>query len=382
LGKDEPLQQLQTAVINAVAQLVLAQHNMQTGLFFWGRSLLSEDQVKELRAKLDETKTFLESLQAYTTVGKLKNFRYSASDVTAQRSGLELLADVKALGELAVDLGSTASYLFSAETVLPSDHEWSAKVRSAKGEFFAEISAAKLNRTTIDALSTKLRRLLADLKKEYLPIYFAMHAKARLGVNDDRRKAKLMSDARRKNLQDLSTIDLMPRQNLLDFQNRLAGLKSCFTLTAQELEAAPFCPHCSFKPGAELPNAPTATILDALDDELDKLIANWTEVLLANLKDPTTKAALSLLKPESRQLVDSFVKKGTLPNDLSRDFIQALQEVLSGLTKVSVKVAELRDALLPGGSPASPSEMRKRFEEYLEGLTKGKEPGKVRIVLE
>jgi hypothetical protein len=26
--------------------------------------------------------------------------------------------------------------------------------------------------------------------------------------------------------------------------------------------------------------------------------------------------------------------------------------------------------------------MRKRFEEYLDGLTKGKEPGKVRIVLE
>ena len=30
----------------------------------------------------------------------------------------------------------------------------------------------------------------------------------------------------------------------------------------------------------------------------------------------------------------------------------------------------------------TPAEMRKRFEEYLDGLTKGKEPGKVRIVLE
>ena len=28
------------------------------------------------------------------------------------------------------------------------------------------------------------------------------------------------------------------------------------------------------------------------------------------------------------------------------------------------------------------AEMRKRFEEYLDGLTKGKEPGKVWIVLE
>ncbi len=45
-------------------------------------------------------------------------------------------------------------------------------------------------------------------------------------------------------------------------------------------------------------------------------------------------------------------------------------------------MTQLRDALLTGGSPATPAEMRKRFEEYLEKLTKGKEPGKVRIVLE
>jgi hypothetical protein len=37
---------------------------------------------------------------------------------------------------------------------------------------------------------------------------------------------------------------------------------------------------------------------------------------------------------------------------------------------------------MAGGSPAAPAEMKKRFEEYLDGLTKGKEPGKVRIVLE
>jgi hypothetical protein len=59
-----------------------------------------------------------------------------------------------------------------------------------------------------------------------------------------------------------------------------------------------------------------------------------------------------------------------------------LQEVLSGLAKVSVKIGDLRDALLAGGSPATLGEMRKRFEEYLDGLTKGKEPAKVRIVLE
>jgi hypothetical protein len=174
----------------------------------------------------------------------------------------------------------------------------------------------------------------------------------------------------------------MPRQHLTDFQNRLAGLRSCFALTEQELDSSPICPHCSFKPAVEPATVTAATVLNSLDGELDKLVENWTQTLLSNLEDPTTKGNLDLLKPAPYKLVDGFIKKRTLPDDLDQDFIHAMQEVLSGLTKVSVKTEELRNALLSGGSPATPAEMKKRFEDYLDQLTKGKEPGKVRIVLE
>jgi len=379
-GKDEPVQELQKAVTNAVERLVLVQQSMQTGLFFWGRSLLAEDEAQKLRVKLDGTKTFLESLQAYTTTGKLKNFRYGASEVTAHRDGLNSLAEIKSLEELVVDLGSTASYLSTAEAVLPTGHEWIDKMKTARDEVLAQIGDPA--KRSAAAFRQQAQRRLGDLKKAYLLGYLSMHAKARLGVNEDKRKAQLMGDERLKKLQKLSTIDLMPRQHLSDFQNRLAGLRSCFVLTEQELEASPVCPHCNFKPGAEAPTAPAAAMLDALDGELDTLVENWTKTLLANLEDPTTKGNLTLLKPEPRKLVDGYIKKRTLPDDINQNFIHALQEVLSGLTKVSVKIGDLRDALLAGGSPATPAEIRKRFEEYLDGLTKGKEPGKVRVVLE
>ncbi len=379
-GKDEPVQELQNAVTTVVKQLVLVQQSLQNGLFFWGRSLLAEDEVKKLRAKLDETKTFLESLQAYTTTGKLKNFRYDASTVTVHRDGINSLAQIKSLEELVVDIGSTASYLSTAETALPTGHEWIDKMKKARNEILAQIDdPAKRSAVTFRQQN---QRKLGDLKKAYLLAYLSMHTKARLSLNEDKRKTQLVGDERLKNLQKLSTIELMPRQHLLDFQNRLAGLKSCFALTEQEVEAAPVCPHCNFKPGAEQPAASAATMLGALDGELDKLVENWTQTLLANLEDPTTKGNLSLLKPGPLKLVDGFIKKRTLPDELDQDFLQALQEVLSGLTKVSVKIANLREALLTGGSPATPAELRKRFEEYLEQLTKGKEPGKVRIVLE
>jgi len=379
-GKDEPVQELQAKVTKYVEEIVRTQQALKNGLHFWGQRLYDDSVLSTHHSLLERLKAFLESLQAFNSTGKLKNFRYDASEVSAQRSGLESLAEIKSLEELVVDLGSTASYISTAEAVLLTDHEWIDKVKAARDEILAQIGDPA--KRSAAAFRQQTQRKLGELKKSYVQAYLTMHAKARLGVNEDKRKVQLMGDKRLKDLQKLSTIDLMPRQHLSDFQNRLAGLKSCFALTDQELEASPVCPHCNFKPGSEPPAAPAATMLDALDGELDKLVENWTQTLLANLEDPTTKGNLSLLKPEARMLVDVFLKDRKLPEDLTPDFIHALQEVLSGLTKVSVKIADLRDALLSGGSPATPAEMRKRFEEYLDGLTKGKEPGKVRIVLE
>lgn len=52
--------------------------------------------------------------------------------------------------------------------------------------------------------------------------------------------------------------------------------------------------------------------------------------------------------------------------------------MLSGLPKVVVTA----DRLVDGGSPATTTELKTRFDEYLSTLTRGKDPGKVRIVLE
>ncbi len=50
--------------------------------------------------------------------------------------------------------------------------------------------------------------------------------------------------------------------------------------------------------------------------------------------------------------------------------------------QVAVKAETLKDALVAGGSPATQAEMRQRFETHLSGLVKGKDPGKVRLVVE
>ncbi|MDG6998066.1 MAG: ATP-binding protein [Nitrososphaerota archaeon] len=380
-GKDDPVQKLQKTTTSFYKEhLMPVQQSLQTGLLFWGHNLLADVEVQRLNAKLDATKIFLESLEVYTTPGKLKNFRYEASEVMSYRDGLNAIKEVESLEELVVGLGPTASYISIAESVLPPEHAWIEKMKAVRDDVLAQ-SRDPAKRSDA-AFQQQTQRKLDDLKKDYIRAYISMHAKLRLGVDHDKRKAQIIADERLKNLQRLSTIDLMPRQHLSDFQHRLVGLKSCFSLTEQELAASPVCPHCNFKPVLESSLSSAAMMLDSLDVELDKFVENWTQTLLTNLEDPATKDNMSLLKPDPRKLVDFFIKTRKLPNEIDQDFIHALQEVLSGLTKVSVKIADLRDALLSGGSPTTPAEMEKRFDEYLNQLTKGKEPGKVRIVLE
>jgi len=95
---------------------------------------------------------------------------------------------------------------------------------------------------------------------------------------------------------------------------------------------------------------------------------------------PDIKAVIDCSQVLESRIQQAFTRPAYRP--MAIRLIHALGEVLSGLQKVPVKIADLRAALLSGGSPVTPAEMKKRFEEYLDELTKGKEPGKVRIVLE
>ena len=378
-GKDEPIQALQTAIAQFTERVAVALQAAQGGIPVWGRNLIDSEEASGLSSSLERAKTFLESLQAYTSPGRLKNFRHDVGEVTGHAAGLESLAEVEALKELAIDLAPATAFLSAAEAALPPSHEWVGQLKEARSEILATLSRPDRRD---GAFRRRSLQRLGDLKKRFVDVYLNLHTRARLGVNDDRRKTALMRDERLARLRALSAIDLMPVRQMTDLLERLAELESCFNLTREEVEASPICPHCEFRPAREPTMPPAGQVLAQLDAGLDRLLADWTRSLLVNLDDPTTRENLSLLQPERATRVNTFVAKGELPDSLEPGFVEALQEVLSGLVKVVVTSENLKAALLAGGSPASPAEMKARFEGYLDGLAKGEEPAKVRVVLE
>lgn len=379
-GSEEPVQQLQDAVTKLVKRIVTTGQTIREGLSFWGQDLLASTDLANQTNALDQAKQFFESLQAYTSPGKLKNFKYGASDVLAHQPVLKTLDDLDALRGFIVNHGATAAWLSTAEAVLPTDHDWVKQIKTSRSAVLESLKQSDLSQ--LASQSQTIGAKLGKLNKEYGIAYISLHTKARLGASDDKRKANLLNDARLQTLLKLAGIDLMPRQQLTDFQNRLAGLKSCIALTEKDLDATPICPHCGFRPSVESGTAVGSQLLQQMDEQLDTLIEQWTKTLLNNLDDPMTQSNVrELLQASDRAVIQTFIESRELPEPVDANFVQILKTVLAGLQKVTVTKSDLIRVVTDLG-PSTPEEIKKALSSYIDSLTKGKDPSKVRIVLE
>jgi hypothetical protein len=380
-NRDEGVTQIQQRVAELLGKVVASQTRIPD-LVFWGRPVLSEQEQMDWKDRLSSLKTFLESLQPFNTSGKLKNFPHDSAAVLGQRPAIGLSREVDDLGGLLHQTGALTSYLGKAEALLDASHPWQDAVRAARADLTARIASRK--QRSEPEFKRHLTQTLGELKTEYQDAYLAAHQRARLGANDDKRKASLTKDARLAQLQKLAGIEMMPTQQLRDFEDRLFVLKTCFQLGRTDLEADPLCAYCGFRPTEEPTGpAPAKQVLGNLDEVLDSLLRGWADTLLANLEDPTVSGNIDLVSDAaSKSELKAFPKSRQLPDPVSPGFVRALQEVLSGLEKVIIRAEGLQNALSDGGVPCTLPDLRERFDRYVSTLTKGKDASKVRVVIE
>jgi hypothetical protein len=280
--------------------------------------------------------------------------------------------------EFVNDVGTAAAYLSQAELVLPAEHPWIAQAQSVRNSISEQLTT---DRTAQKA--SEYKQQITKLKKDYFTAYVALHTKARLGVSEEKSKAKLQKDNRLVALRALASIAGMHTSQLTNFEEKLNGLKSCATLLDADLQASPYCPHCGFNPRNEQKELiPAANILRELDDELENLLNAWQQTLLDNLSDPILAEDLKLLSASARNLIQAFLKAKKLPDPVTPEFVAAVQEALSGLEGITLTGAEIRIALLSGGSPVKAEELRKRFDSFVAERCKGKDPNKLRFVVD
>lgn len=378
-GNDGSIAALQDRIVDKVKRLVTTLHNLRDRLPFWGGNVLTEAEADQYKKQLSDTKAFLESLQAFNSTGKLKNFTKGADEVREYQTGLHRLFGIEVLQSLIGELTPLADYISKAEAVLPVDQEWHEQVKAAKADILQQLGNAA-ERSKPSFKSQTLARL-TELKNNYIVIYSGLYAKARLNISEDKRKAKLLNDSRLIDLQALSTIDILPTGQLNNFRNKLAGLKTASALTEKDLLANPMPNSSDFRPINEDLSVSASVKLNNLEDQLDQMMDAWANTLLENLDDPTTKDSLNLLSASDRPPIDSFIKSKKLPQPVQDDFVKALRQVLQGLVPIEVSKDEIHQALFVQGSASTVDQLKQRLDQYLAVKCKGQDISKVRIVL-
>ena len=378
-NKDGSIASLQDRIAVKVNKLVTTLHSLRDRLPFWGGSILTEAESEQYKNKLTDTKNFLESLQAYNTTGKLKNFRYSAEQIREQEEGLTQLENIEKLKNLVTELSPLAAYLSKAEAVLPMEHEWNEQVKAARADTLQQLdNESERSKSNFRSNATKR---LNDLKNEYIRIYAGLYAKARLTLSEDKRKAELLRDKRLEQLQALSTIDILPSGQLNDYRNQLASLKAAGSLSEKDLLVDPVPNNSDFRPINEDLSVSASTRLDNLEDQLEQMVNSWTETLLDNLDDPITKDSLGLLNGQDKSMINDFISDKKLPTPVENDFIKALRQVLQGLVPIEISKDEIQQALFAQGSASTVEQIKQRLDQYLSDKCKGQDVNKVRIVL-
>lgn len=375
----EAVQQLHKVINERVEKLVKANQQLASGIPFWGQNLFTDAEVEKFSALLLKAKEFLESLQAYNTPGKLKNFKYDADDIKGYATTFARLKEVEQLQAYCAELAQFTQYLSAAEAILPESHSWVAESKQKRTELLTEIR--KPAQRESEAFKADALKQLKKLKAGYIKVYLDLYRKARLSLTQDKDKKDLLQDYRLKHLRRLATVTSINSVQLTEFDSQVGKLRTGTVLTDKDLENDPKSPD-GFWPGMEDTSVSAETRLTGLKTELEKIHKSWTKSLLNDLADPVIQGNFELLKAPQKKMLRDFMSAKDLPDEISQEFLAAIQHALSGLAKLPVRLDDLKKALFPDGSPATPAEFKHRFGEYLDQILKGRDASKVRLVIE
>jgi hypothetical protein len=341
----------------------------------WGKPVINESKKQNYKEALLRFRDFLDSLKKYNTPAKLKNFKPTSGEIENYFKALEIIKELNILKSFKQEIDPYASYLASAELVL-KDEAWGKKVVYIKQEIE---SILKEPGGIDDDISRRLTSRLRQIKDEYIQKYMELHKKHRLDLSGDERKKKILNGNIKQNLEKLTGIkDIIPQGKLKEQIDRLSSLKVCFALIEDNMKNTAVCPHCNFNP-ADV-DRPVFGELDSIEDALDKLYEEWKNILVNFIDDPKVSENISFLREEQQRALKPLIEGRTLPEKVDAVFVSAINDLSRGLEKIEVSARDIESKVF-GSGPSTIEDLKKRFMDFLDEISRGKDASRIRIIL-
>lgn len=360
---------LQDKVSHAIKETVAFREFCRQDFRIFGQPLLTKEGQSSWETRIGMVKDFLEQVQNYNTVGKLRAFNKNADHVNGLFDDYRLMG--RELGRLKSayeTLSPLVGYLETAAQMIPRERSWQAELSEAQAEF-------------VDRMATEapavLKAQLETLRTSYSQSYRHLHQRHRLTKAEDERRSQLTQSVEWQALATLSTVGTwLDGEAFQTLRRDLLDLKVCTRLTDADLKSHPECPHCHFKPVTE---DHVNKDLDWYESEMAAISTKWVRTLVDALADPGVTETLSLLDGDNRDAIQSLASTGRLPLPLPRGFADDLKIVLQGIQAVEVRVQDVLDRL-GTGKPWKPIEAQARLDEILAQYLEGYDSHRVRVI--
>ena len=372
------VRQLQQQILAELDTVVRRIEDLRDGPRCWGEPLYAPKEQQSLRSELDSYRQFLNGLQNLNTPAKLRNLSQGVGEIRAAFRARKNVEEESTLFDLLRPSQPLLEYLAKAQVLLPADHAWQAEATASKNEVLSVLRNP--DQRNASGAAGRIKGRLENLQSAYIEVYMEMHRQMRLDRSS--RKQQLTADKRWARMLALSRLDLLPEKSLIALRDRVGVIQSCPGLQAAEMRTHASCPHCGYVPAVEKGKDTVFAQLNSVEKDFELLCTQWVEALLTNLDMPEATNMLSLLKPQERQAVLDFIQRRALPEKITDDLINGLQNTLQGLEKLTIDSSEFLLALTRPGMPCTPDELETRVREYLQAQFQGKDRRKLRIHIE
>ncbi|PSR33881.1 MAG: hypothetical protein C7B46_07770 [Sulfobacillus benefaciens] len=366
---DAVIPTLQSKVQDAIKLMVSYGQFCRQDIRFFGELLLAAPAQEHWLERIGRVKAFLEQVQNYNTVGKLRAFNRDAAEIDG------LFDDYRAVGEELEQLKTQyealsplASYLDTAAQILPPDDAWHRELGEIREGFIDRLKTESAN---------VLRAKLDTLRGHYVRLYRELHQRHRLNKAEDDRRQALIHSPEWQALDALSTMGIwIDGKDFQTVRGSLVNLKVCMRLSESDLKNQVECPYCHFKPLVE---TQFNKDLDWFESQISAIGKRWANTLGDALSDPSVQETLRLFDGGNREAIQSLAVNSTLPLPLPGGFVEDLKTVLQGIHATEISVKDVL-AQLGEGTPLKPGEAKTRLEQILEHYLAGYDPNRVRII--
>ncbi len=332
-----------------------------------------------MQAGLRGYKTFLERLQRFNTVGKLRNLDIPDSQVSEAREHRRAVDRLEALLRLVGQLQPIAAYLAEAQANLSAEHPWSERAAVARQGVLDEVR--RFGRGESARGVGVIVQELEELKRSYIAAYGAEHRRLRLNAAADDRRARLERDARLAALRTLANVELLDRNQLSGWLAAIGRLRACRGFHQGLLAEMPTCDECGLRPAQHQGSGDAEQVLNGLDARLDGMLADWRRALRDALRSPAATESIANMTAVERAPIPAFLRQGDDDPEVPEGFAKAATLALQGIQTATIWQGDLLEALARGGLPCTREELQVRFVAFLDEQMRGKDKRTTRLTL-